>query len=174
VTTTGTPSGQRVKLGQVEGFLTAVPTSPPGATSADLFTLVKQFAAQFEQIAHGGSAGNWYDDPVNQHAITFHVEDTGNVIVGGTYAQLQFPYKVRLRSVDYYAITASAGGGSETFEMLDGTNSFTFAVGNVNFVHAVTDTQMLAAPVSTKFNRNASSVGVPAAKVTVTFFFVKE
>ena len=162
-------------MGQVEGFLTAVPTAPPGATSADLFTLMKQFAAQFERIAHGGSAGNWYDDPIQQQTLAVHLEDTGDVIVGGTYAQIQFPYKIRLRSADYYSITASGGGGSETFEMLDGTNSFTFAVGSgVSFVHTTTDTQMLPSPITTKFNRNASTVGTTAAKVTVVFFFVKE
>jgi hypothetical protein len=136
---------------------------------------MKQFAAQFERIAHPGIEGSWYDDPIHQQTLTFHIEDTGDVIVGGTYAQWQLPYKIRLRSVDYYAITASGGGGSETFEMLDGTNSFTFAVASgTTFFHTTSDTQMLPAPVSTKFNRNASTLGTTAAKVTVVFFYVKE
>lgn len=174
-TTTGTPSGQRIKLGQMEGFLTEVPTVAPGATSADLFTLQKMFAAQFESLAHGGSAGAWYDNLVPQYPLTTFVSDTGNVLVGGTYARWQFPFKVRALTVDYFAITASGGGGSETFEYTDGTNSFTFAVASgTASQHNATSTLLLPSLASTSLKRNASTVGTTAANVTFTIFYERE
>jgi len=175
ITTTGTPSGQRIKEQQVEGFLTAVPTTAPAATSVDLFTLQKMFSAQFERIAHGGSAGNWYDDVIPQYPLNVHVEDTADVAVGNPYALWQFPWSARIQSFQYSAITPSGGGGSETFELTDGSSSVFLTVpSGGGFSNFTTSTMPLGNPSTIALNLNATSVGTTAAKVTFTVFYIRE
>lgn len=182
ITNTGTPSGQRIKEQQVEGFLTAVPTFPPAATSADLFTLQKMFAAQFERLSHGGTTGNWYDDVTQEHIASFFIDDTADLTAGNIadYAvQFTFQRQVFIRLIEITAVVPSIGGATgEVFRLSDTTPTIFLDTTLGPAAQYVSNTANVTwtafTPTQTRIWLLSSDVGTPSQRVSFVIHYVMD
>jgi len=178
VTNTGTPSGQRIKQQQVEGFLTPVAPLVPAATVTDLLSLERMFSYQFALLAHphatSGPSNAWYDDPTQYITTTFFIYDSGEFVVGTAFAVVHWPVSIRPLAMDFTAAAPSTGGGTEVFRLTDGVTNIDITAGNVINAQATYSGLSLQADPTLSFLKvNASTVGASSARVTLAMTYVR-
>jgi len=176
ITNTGTPSGQRIKQQQIEGFLTPIAVAPAGSISFTLLDEGRQFASQFNRLAHGplSVGNNWYDDITQDSAMTFYIFDATDVAVAGNYARHQFFRAVQVHSIDFYAITPSVGPGSDTFRFTDGSTITDIVVpATTAFLHTAVTASFLPSPPVFSVVRRASTSATPPQKITFTLHYTR-